>query len=136
MSPYSDTLSYKSNMFYIMLWMPFGGWHVGGWYCGGWYCGVWYIITIRIFWAQFSVCLKSIIKTSFYFLVQYTRKCINFTHLSHKPIKLCGIYSRWKKNILGINHRGHVITLKRKSRRKNITRDEDEGEIFSFFFLW
>jgi hypothetical protein len=24
-------------------------------------------------------------------LVQYTRKCINFTHVSHKPIKLCVI---------------------------------------------
>jgi hypothetical protein len=53
-------------------------------------------------------------KTCFYFLVQYTRKCINSTHLSHKPIQLCVIYSKWKKNTLGINHRGHVVTLKRK----------------------
>ena len=30
--------------------------------------------------------------TCLYFLVQYTQKCINFTHLSHKPIKLCVIY--------------------------------------------
>ena len=41
---------------------------------------------------------KSIKKTTcFCFLVQYTRKCINFNHLSNKPIKLCGIYSKWKK---------------------------------------
>ena len=42
-------------------------------------------------------CWKFIKKTSFYFLVQNTRKCINFIHLSHKPIKLCVIYSNWKK---------------------------------------
>jgi hypothetical protein len=36
-------------------------------------------------------------KPCFYFLVQYTRKCINSTHLSHKPIQLCVIYSKWKK---------------------------------------
>ena len=53
-------------------------------------------------------------KTCFSFSVQYTWKCINFTHLNHKPIKLCMIYSKWKKILLGINHRGHVITLKRK----------------------
>jgi lipopolysaccharide assembly outer membrane protein LptD (OstA) len=47
-------------------------------------------------------------KTCFYFLVQYAQKCINFNQLSHKPIKWKQIY------ILGINHRGHVITLKRK----------------------
>jgi hypothetical protein len=42
---------------------------------------------------------KSIKKTTcFYFLVQYTRKCINFNHLSHKSITLCVIYSKWKKN--------------------------------------
>ena len=41
--------------------------------------------------------LKSINKTCFYFLVQYTRKCINSTHLSNKPIQLCVIYSKWKK---------------------------------------
>ena len=34
-------------------------------------------------------------KMCFNFLVQYTRKCINFTHLRHKPIKLCVIYSKW-----------------------------------------
>jgi hypothetical protein len=40
-------------------------------------------------------------KTScFYFLVQYTRKCINLTHLSHKPIKLCVIYPKWKKTYI------------------------------------
>jgi hypothetical protein len=53
-------------------------------------------------------------KACFYFLDQYTRKCINFTHLSHKPIKLCVIYSKWKTKISGINNRGHVITMKRK----------------------
>jgi len=56
-------------------------------------------------------------KACFYFLVQYTRKYIIFTHLSHKPIKLCVNYSKRKKMILGINHRGHVITLKRKKHR-------------------
>ena len=39
-------------------------------------------------------------KTCFYFSVQYTRKCINFTHLNHKPVKLCMIYSKWKINII------------------------------------
>ena len=44
---------------------------------------------------RLSINWKSIKKN--YVLVQYTRKCINFTHLSHKPIKLCVIYSKWKK---------------------------------------
>ena len=39
-------------------------------------------------------------KTCFSYSVQYTRKCINFTHLNNKPIKLCMIYSKWKKNII------------------------------------
>jgi hypothetical protein len=63
---------------------------------------------------RLSINWKSINKTCFYFLVQYTRKCINFTHLSNKPIQLCVIYSKWKTIILGINNRGHMITLKRK----------------------
>jgi hypothetical protein len=46
---------------------------------------------------RLSINWKSITKTCFYFLVQYTRKCINSTHLSHKPIQLCVIYSKWKK---------------------------------------
>jgi hypothetical protein len=46
---------------------------------------------------RLSINWKSIKKTCFYFLVQYTRTCINVTHLSHKPITLCGIYSKWKK---------------------------------------
>ena len=45
---------------------------------------------------RLSINWKSITKTCFYFLVQYTRKCINSTHLSHKPIQLCVIYSKWK----------------------------------------
>jgi hypothetical protein len=53
--------------------------------------------------AKFAVMLsvsinwKSMKKNVFYFLVQYTQKCINFNHLSHKPITLCVIYSKWKK---------------------------------------
>jgi hypothetical protein len=62
---------------------------------------------------RLSINWKSIKKTCFYFLVQYTRKCINSTHLSNIPIQLCVIYSKWFF-LLGINHRGHVITLKRK----------------------
>ena len=46
---------------------------------------------------RLSINWKSIKKTCFYFLVQYTRKCINSTHLSNKPIQLCVIYSKWKK---------------------------------------
>ena len=61
---------------------------------------------------RLSINWKSIHKTCFYFLVQYTPKCINFTHLSHKPIKLCVIYSKWKKIILGINRRGDHIKEK------------------------
>ena len=37
---------------------------------------------------RLSINWKSIITRV---LVQYTRKCINFTHVSHKPIKLCVI---------------------------------------------
>jgi hypothetical protein len=51
-------------------------------------------------------------KTCFSFSVQYTWKCINFTHLNHKPINIMYDLLKMKKNI--INHRGHVITLKRK----------------------
>ena len=63
---------------------------------------------------RLSINWKSITNTCFYFLVQYARTCINFNHLSHKPIKLCVIYKKWKEIILGINHRGHLITVKRK----------------------
>ena len=49
---------------------------------------------------RLSISWKSITKTCFYLLVQYTRKCINFTYLSHKPITLCVIYSKWKTNII------------------------------------
>jgi hypothetical protein len=40
------------------------------------------------------------LKTYFSFSVQCTWKCINFTHLNHKPITLCMIYSKWKQNII------------------------------------
>ena len=43
---------------------------------------------------RLSINWKSVKKN--YVLVQYTRKCIYFTHLSHKPIKLCVIYSNEK----------------------------------------
>jgi hypothetical protein len=58
------------------------------------------VMSIRglLFHQSFNLKL-SIKKTCFYFLVQYTRKCINFTHVSDKPIKLCVIYWKWKKNI-------------------------------------
>jgi hypothetical protein len=36
-------------------------------------------------------------KTCFYFLVQYTRKCINSTHLSHKPTIMCDLLKMEKK---------------------------------------
>ena len=66
-------------------------------------------------WFDTTVLEIHIKTTCFYFLVQYTLKYINCNQLSHKPIKLCVIYSKWKKKyILGINHRDHMITLKRK----------------------
>ena len=65
-------------------------------------------------------------KTCFSFTVQYTWKCMNFTHLNHKPIKLCMI-SKWKKILLGIK-------LVRNNRKRGHNLIDDlyvNGETYS-----